>query len=369
MDIALHGGLEQGVRNLLLNCAQVTAGQRLLLVHETEAEGYYDPGLVPEITCVAHQIGLITQTSAVALNRDVSDPGPELQALMQAADCTVFLARLGDQIRFHTSTGAGRQIILYALDRDMLASPFGTVDYAAFEALKQTIDQAIARAGHIHVTCPAGTDFEGGPAAIEAAGDVTRTRFPMSVHAPVPAQHFAGRVAQKGFLTGTGSCYYMPYACEIKDTLFVDFDGTRITGFDGAPRDVAAASAHYDFVAKTCGTEPHYVHSWHTGIHPGCCYTGPAGANFERWSGCAFGNPRLLHFHTCGAMPPGEISLNVLDPTVRLDGVAVWEGGVLHPNRVAGGAALLERFPDMAAVFAAPARQVGQSARGQLAYR
>jgi hypothetical protein len=61
--------------------------------------------------------------------------------------------------------------------------------------------------------------------------------------------------------------------------------------------------------------------------------------------------------------------LNVLDPTVRLDGVAVWEHGVLYPDRIAGGAELLAQNPDMAEAFLHPATQVGQAECGGLRYR
>jgi hypothetical protein len=202
----------------------------------------------------------------------------------------------------------------------------------------------------------------------EQGGDTTRKRFPVSVFAPVPALSFRGRIAQNGFLTGTGSQYYTPWACELKETLFVHFEDNRITGFDGTENDVAAAKAHYEFVGNKYGIDTYFIHSWHAGIHPGCRYDAPAGDNFERWSGGAFGNPRLLHFHTCGAYPPGEISLNLLDATVRIDGIAVWQDGVLHPERVAGGANLLEQYPDMRAVFENPTGQVGQAASGLLAY-
>jgi hypothetical protein len=148
----------------------------------------------------------------------------------------------------------------------------------------------------------------------------------------------------------------------------VNFEGNRITGFEGSDSDVAAAKSHYENVAEKYGLDTYFVHSWHAGIHPGCTFPDAAGDNFERWSGSAFGNPRLLHFHTCGAYPPGEISLNVLDATVRIDGVAVWDAGILHPERIEGGAALLDAFPDMKQSFLHPAKDVGQADCGNLRF-
>lgn len=370
MNHHFQDSLDKGARNLLTNCAQCQAGDTLLIIHEIDETGFYDPEMAPAIKAVGEEIGVRTELFGVPFNPHVSEPGAEISAKMAQADCTVFLARMGDQIRFRPIAAKSPPIISYALDRAMLASPFGTIDYKAFAMLKSLINRAVAEAQDIHVTCPAGTDFRGiATAFVPDGGDTTLKRFPVSVFAPIPAQGFQGRVAQNGFLTGTGSNYYEPWSCELKDTLFVNFKNSRITGFDGSAQDIEAARDHYEFVGSKYGIDTYFVHSWHAGIHPGCEFKEPAGENFERWSGSAFGNPRILHFHTCGAYPPGEISLNVLDPTVRLDGVPVWDAGRLHVDRIAGGAALLDVYPAMHAAFAAPSTQVGQAANGKFMYR
>lgn len=361
--------MAKGAYNLLVNCAKCERGQKLLIVYETEDDGYYGPELAQVVEMVGNQLGLVTEMYGVPLYRDVIDPEPALMDKMETVFCTVFLARLGDQIRFRPQNTSTTQIISYVLDGDMLASSFGTIAYQAFEQLKDLVNQSVVGAKEIHVTCPAGTDFKGTPEEFfPETGDTALMRFPVSVFTPIPAIGFTGRVAQTGFLTGTGSHYYTPGSCELKKTLMVNFEGSRIVGFDGSPEDVASAKAHYEFVGKKYGIDTYFVHSWHAGIHPGCTYNQTAASDLERWSGGAFGNPRLLHFHTCGEYPPGEISLNILDATVRIDGVAVWEDGKLFPDRIAGGAALLDAYPDMRAAFENPATQVGQAENGQLMY-
>jgi hypothetical protein len=369
LAISFEERLTKGARNLLLNCAKCQPGDTLLIVRETDDIGYYDPELCTAIKNVADDIGLITKMFGVPLSRDVTAPSADLEGEMGKADCTVFLARLGDQIRFRPKNSPNLQIISYALDRDMLASPFGTIDYQAFEALKEMVNMAVFQGSEIRVTCPAGTDFGGAIATMPMSVlDTTLKRFPVSVFAPIPGEGFSGRIAQNGFLTGTGSQYYTPWSCELKETVFVNFENTRITGFEGSVDDVAAAKAHYEFVGNKYGIDTYYLHSWHAGIHPGCEFKKPAGDDFERWSGGAFGNPRILHFHTCGAYPPGEISLNILDATVCVDGVALWENGELYVSRIAGGEALLEEYPDMRAIFEKPATRVGQAENGKLMY-
>lgn len=361
--------LEQGARNLLQNCAQCQAGDSVLVVRETEEDGFYDPALAGELCKVASTLGINTEIYDVEFMREVTDPDADLASKMHGADCTIFLARLGDQIRFREQDASLSQIICYALDREAMASDFGKIDYRAFEHLCRLINIEIAAAAEIHVTCPAGTDFSGTADAFQSiGGDITRKRFPVSIFAPVPADGFSGRVVQKGFLTGTGSNYYTPFSCGIEETLTIYFEANRITGFEGSQEDIAAATQHYKFVGEKFGIDTFYVHSWHAGIHPGCGYNAPAAANLERWSGGAFGNPRILHFHTCGNYPPGEISVNVLDPTVRIDGVILWEDGVLFAERVPGGAELLAAYPEMAKLFSDPIRCVGQAECGNLRF-
>lgn len=361
--------LASGVRNLLINCADLSPGQTIFIIFEDPKDSYYDPALLEAFSQTAKNLGLTPEFYQVPFERDVKDPDPRLSARIARADRTLFLARLGDQIRFRPNGLPDSQIVSYALDCDMLASDFGNAHYDAFKNLNVLVKQALASAREIHVTCPAGTDFKGGPVNYpDEGGDVTVKRFPVSVFTPAAMTGFAGRIAQVGFLVGTGSHFYQPYACELSETLFVNFKDTRITGFDGNKTDVAAAAAHYEHVGKLLGIDTYFMHSWHAGIHPGCNYPASAADNFERWSNGAFGNPRLLHFHTCGNYPPGEISLNVADPTIRVDGVAIWENGVLHPERLVGGDALMTRYPCAAHAFQSPATSIGLGENGRLSY-
>jgi hypothetical protein len=198
---------------------------------------------------------------------------------------------------------------------------------------------------------------------------VTVRRFPLSVFTPVPAGDFAGRIVQSGFLTGTGKTHYTPYSLGLEDLLTVHFERNRILRFEGRADDVARAQAHYEAVGAMTGADASHVHSWHAGMHPGCAWPIQAGVDIARWGGGAFGNPRILHFHTCGTEPPGEISINVVDPTIWLDGVPVWEQGRLYPERVEGGREILERHPVAARLFADPAREVGLAPSGRLRAR
>ncbi|WP_417601786.1 hypothetical protein [Pararhodobacter oceanensis] len=355
---------EKGAENLLRHAAGTARGDHILILHEPAELTYYDPEMVDAVVAAARRMGAKVSLHEVPFDPNATTLPAPLVALMRSVDQTVFLARVGDQLRFSDIGAHGPAVISYALDAEMLGSPYGTADHRAFQALCHALNTVLAGAKEIRATCPLGTDFTGpGPGALKPVQDVGLRRFPMPVFAPLPAKAFSGRVALPGFLLGTGSRYYQPYGLEYEGALFAEFSDGRITGFSGAPEAVASARKHYDYVAHLFDIDRDFVHSWHAGINPGCGYGQSAAADYERWGGAAFGNPRLLHFHTCGAYAPGEISWNVVDPTIIVDGVALWEDGVLNTQAIPGAQDILDAYPCARASFAAPDRRIGLSSQ------
>ncbi|WP_170415950.1 hypothetical protein [Ruegeria atlantica] len=350
---------ERGARNLLTNCAHATAGDRLLIAYEPPEHGYFDADSVQIVTYAARSMGLSVDAVDVGFNPDNPHLSADLLARFESADIILFLARLGDQLRFSEMPQGKKIIVSFALNRELFGSGFSNGHHDAFLDIKAGINDVLSRATDVRVTCPLGTDFRGRPEMnLDMTGDTSILRFPMSVFTPVPAHSFSGRVALK-FLTGTGSKYYDDYTVEFEGPVFAMLESGRLTGFDGDPADAARAEAHYDRVAGQFGIDRNFVHSWHAGIHPGCGYPWDMRENFERWGGSAFGNPRILHFHTCGAYAPGEISWNVFDPTIVIDGVTYWENGAFHADRLPGGATILDKHPCAAALFADPDLDIG----------
>jgi len=349
----------EGAYNLLVNCGQACAGERLLLCYEQESLDFYDRAIVEDVCACAQEIGLEVMPYVLDFDPVIDTVPAQLAAAIAAADLTVFLARLADQMRFGRFKSDQRTILSYALNSASLASPFGTVHYKASLALKQVIDAAIFGASEVVVTCKVGTYFKGKISASPDGGDVNLRRFPMLVNTPAPASGFAGRIALPGFLVGTGSKYYHPFGVTFDAPLFAVFEGNTLLGFEGQKSDEDKANQHLDMVAGRFEIDRNFVHSWHLGIHPKCYFDGVAVDQFESWSGSAFGNPRLLHVHTCGAYAPGEVCWNVVDPTLVADGVTIWEDGVLLPERVPGGREVLAEYDDLRRAFLAPDRRIG----------
>lgn len=349
-----------GARNLLLGCLQCKDGERLLIAYEPDAYHYFDADLRDIVAKEAKALGLRVTLIDVGFEATRQALPVSLFHLLAEHDSVLFLSRLGDQLRFSELPVGPRYAVCFASNTHLLGSSFGRADYAALCKVKAAIDAAMSAATQISLTCQNGTQVTGCvPKTANGLQDTTVRRFPMSVFSPVPSDMFSGRVALGGFLTGTGSQYYDNYSIEFEGPVFAHMKNGRLLDFEGTPADVGRAHAHYDRVAAQFGLDRNYVHSWHAGIHPGCGFPWDLRQNFERWGGSAFGNPRVLHFHTCGAYPPGEISWNVFDPTIALDGVPVWDHGRLHLERVPGGSDILAEHPDLERLFANPDTNIG----------
>ena len=358
------GGAAQasgGAAVLLRDCVRARPGERLLVVREPDDGGYYDRETPDAVARTARELALrVYVTEAPTALADEGERAAFVETLT-GFDHVVFLARVGDQLRFDASARLPSATMCYALERDALDSAFGTACHEGLCAVRALVDAALAGAAEVRVSCPRGTDYRGRVASRPACAseDTPVKRFPMLVPAALPTAGFSGRVVLSRFLVGTGSHFYEPYWLALDDDVVARVAGDRLLRFEGRRADVARVNAHYADVAARYDVDPWCVHSWHAGIHPACRFERDAREDMLRWSGSAFGNPRILHFHTCGDYAPGEISWTVLDPTVHVDGVALWEDGRLHPERLAGGETLLARHPRLAARYREPDRTVG----------
>jgi hypothetical protein len=355
---------EGGARNLLINCAKAAAGDRLLIAYEPPEFGYFDSDAVEIVSDAAKSLGLYVDAVDVGFDPNTPHLRPDLLERFEAADIILFLARLGDQLRFSEMPNGKKIIVSFALNRALFGSGFSNGHHDAFLKIKDDINAVLAGAREVRITCPLGTDVCGRPDMnLDEDGDTSILRFPMSIFTPVPGHTFSGRVALT-FLTGTGSRYYNDYNLEFDSPVFAMMQDGQLIQFEGATAEVAKAEAQYDRVSGIFGVDRNFVHSWHAGIHPGCSYPWNMRDNYEHWGGSAFGNPRILHFHTCGAYAPGEISWNVFDPTIHIDGTAFWEAGAFRADRLPQGPEILSQYPCAAALFADPSTNIGLRAVG-----
>ncbi|MBX2824565.1 MAG: hypothetical protein KTR33_07535 [Gammaproteobacteria bacterium] len=354
----------RGVRNLLNNCLQLSSGQTLLIFHEStafaEADLYYCARLPDAIATIAEQQGIKVALHEVPVVEDANSLEITTLAAAKDADATVFLARCGDQLRFNPCANSTSVAVVYAVNGPMMASGFALVPHQSMLSLRAFLDNALKSTELIRVTCPYGTDYQGRwEQSNNADVEVSCMRFPVAIGQPVPGSGFTGTIATPAFLVGSGSRFFQPYALELARPLVATIEDNRIEALAGKDADVSRTHDFYTRVSERYGIDAWLVNSWHAGIHAGCDYPWPASENYQRWSGTAFGNPRLAHVHTCGDYAPGEICWNIVDPTITLDDVPVWDQGRLQPQRLPGGEALLAEHPELQDILANPATAIG----------
>lgn len=351
--------LAEGARNLLINCARLKPDETLLIVCEDPDFGWYDRDTSSAIAAEARTLGV----SPTLLN--VGAPGNDRDMHVTEAigshDCTIFMARIGDQDRFADPVPGKRSVMCYARDAQTLASAYGRTDHRAFVDLKNAVDGILRGAGKIHITCPLGTDISGSVSGGDRAapGDVSVRRFPLGVPQPLSASGLSGRVALARYLTPTGSKVYEPASVAIDSTVFAEVSLGRIIGLTGDEHTVGRIREHHRMVADLFAIDGEIVHSFHAGIHPGCAYTDNHVRDPDHWSNTVFTNPRILHFHTCGDYAPGEICWMVIDHSLSVDGKNLWENGRLRPDAFEETRQCLDNWAELRPLFDSPSQSIG----------
>ncbi len=352
--------IDIGLHNLLVKCAKIEEDTKVLIVHEEEEYGFCDLNIVSHACKYCKKLGANPEVIEIPFCPEKPTISPSIVQLMEKVDIVVSFARLLDQLRFQDFPNCSKTIMNYASTTPRLVSGFGSVDFEGFCKLESHLDGYMSMAKEIKVTCPRGTSFSGsGDLLMGKEGEVHVTRYPMMVFSPISSNSFKGKLAVPGFLVGTCCNFYPNYFLELDETLFVFFEGERLLGFEGKPSDVEKANNHYDYVSERFGLDRNRVFSWHAGIHPGNIYTESFKVNPSVWCSTSFGNPRLLHFHTCGNQPPGEIAWNVVDPTISVDGIEIWSNGKFNPQKLPGVNEILDQYPDIKQLIDHPGREIG----------
>ncbi len=351
--------LAKGARNLLLNCADLRPEESLLIVCEDPTLGWYDNETARAIADEARTLAFTPTLLDVGAPENVRSSG--ITQAIEAHTCTVFLSRMGDQDRFADPVPDKKIVMCYARDRVELASAYGRTNHRAFLQLKAAVNDILLGGESVHITCPLGTDISGNISKTERESprDVSVRRFPMGVPQPLDASEMSGQVALARYLTPTGSNTYDPASLAIDNTVIAEVSMGRVKNLKGKPKDVERIRRHYQMVANLFAIDGDVVHSFHAGIHPGSAYTKDVADDPDRWSNSAFTNPRVLHFHTCGDYPPGEICWMVIDHTLTIDGKTLWEHGRLCVDAFDETARCLDDWPELRPLFASPSSAIG----------
>ena len=354
--------MRDGIDNLLFNCIGAKAGDSLAIISEQGIGGYYSATLDGVVAAQARDRNLDVRIVIAPVFEEVSVFPDDVREAIEEADHTLFLSRIGDQVRFSELSKAGTTTICYALDEECFASPFCSAHYEFFIQFKNLINTAIFGVKEVIISCPSGTRLVGispEDPGDDDTGEVSVKRFPMTVFRPVQANCFSGKIAITKWLCPTGSRIYELEGVLIDGVVFAIVEHGRIVEFEGGLKEVEIVRAHYNFVSTKFNLDADAIHSWHAGIHPQNGYVGLATDNLTRWSGSAFGNPQYLHFYTCGKNPPGEICISVFDPTVTVEGADFWRDGCLVFADSSAARELQSNYPSMRELFDDPVTEFG----------
>ncbi len=354
--------IQEGIDNLLDNCMEAKPGDLLTIVSEQGKDGYYSEKLDRIIAARARERLLDVTIVAAPVVEEAKSFPTSITHAMEAADHTLFLARIGDQVRFTELGGKGTKTMCYALDENTFGTPYCSANHHFFLQFKALVNKALFGNKKITITCASGTQLVGTSPpdpGDDDAGDVSVRRFPMTVFRPIPANTFSGKIAMSKWLCPTGSRLYQPNCTKIDGVVMAQVEHGRLTKFEGDEREVTKIRAHYDAVAEKYSIDRDVIHSWHAGIHPQNGYHGLAVDDLARWGGSAFGNPRYLHLHTCGNYAPGEICVSVFDPSIAVDGEELWRDGSLKFSELPEVQALFDEYPGMRALFEQPMMEYG----------
>ena len=353
--------MRAGVENLLFNCMEAKQGDSIIIIAEPD-EDYFSPSLANNIATLACSYSLNTRIVISRFIEDATVLPKEISSILDDADHILFLARIGDQVRFTELSGRSTKTMCYAQDEQSFMTPFCSADYRFFVAFKNMVNASLWNEKKITISCPAGTHLEGvAPrnSGDKENGEVTIKRFPLNVFQPIPTATFSGTLAISKWLCPTGSRFYKPDHVLINSVVHAQVDNGRIIDLDGNDSEVKKVRDHYNTVSERYSIDRDIIHSWHAGIHPQNGYSGLAIDNLARWSGSGFGNPRYLHFHSCGNYAPGEICISVFDPTISVDNIDLWRSGELLIARTPAALELMTDYPGMQQLFNQPNRDFG----------
>ena len=199
-------GIQAGADNLLVQCMAVERGDTLLIVTEPPERSFYDPRVAEAVAERSRQLGVRTRVLEARLASGPDDVPTDVARAMRGADHTLFLSRLGDQIRFSDEQGSGRKTISYTRDLDYLGSRFGCTPFHLFQDVHDRLLEFIRSARSYSITSASGTDLIGEVGDHEQRSMVTPfaiTCFPAVICPPLRCVNLTGRLVLERFLMST----------------------------------------------------------------------------------------------------------------------------------------------------------------------
>lgn len=325
--------VREGARNMLVNGCGATAGTQVLIINQP---GLVEPAVADVIEQEARALG--AQVYVLWADEVVGPealPQPVMDA-MRNTEVVVFNHMLAGLLRLVPFDGTGLKILNFCTTWDTLGSEFARVPYGVMVEVMKTLSPRLAAASRWQITCPLGSDFSGviekKPASTQDKGGMgdgfTLRTFPLSVSAPVMSMNASGKLAIR-WLTPAGIHKFDEPGITLPSPVLATLERGHMVDFEGAPQAVAELKRFLEKIGAATGKDGYIVNSWHAGTNPRCFAHVTPQENLDAWMYMVHGNPRIAHFHTIGEAPPGEMSIPLVDPTIRFDDEVYWQAGHL----------------------------------------
>ncbi len=320
--------IEEGLRNLLTNCAGVQGSQNVVLIHE-EGNSAVDGEVIAGIAQAARELG--AKVTSLGFGERLA--GPEaipshIVDAMARADVTILSHYMGAMLRLRPPIGAGVNVLNYATSKEVLASRWATVPYGLWLEVSDAVARELRGAKTWRVTCPLGTDLRGNvtpPPETSSSQPFTVLTFPIGTHNPIRSNGASGRLVIRWLASsanhdiGDGLVLQRPVIADVLDD--------RLVNLEGDASDVDGVASLLQHLGHRNGVDPMLINSWHAGINPQARPAIGPGENLNHWQLMSHNNPRLMHFHAVGHVMPGEVSMPVLDADIWLDDRLLWSRG------------------------------------------
>lgn len=323
--------IEAGARNLLLNCAEVEAGDSILLVGEQSESAYFDPQLCDDIARVARGLGVDTRVILAEPVADASQFPRSINDAMLSVDKTIFFSRLGDQVRFMETPGNSKKIMCYTLTRKHLGSTFASVSFITMKKIHDLLTKKIIGSKRYRIESSDGTRLDSEiihdpQSAKPAVTEFSLELFPVMIFPPVNFSNLNGQILLRDFLLSSSTREYSDSVLILNSPVMARIENSRFVDFEGDTREIEKIKHQFERAAKITGGDAYALNSWHTGINPHTFFDGDPYADLELWGTVTYGSPRYTHIHAAGN-DPGDISIQLFDAGISFDDELFWDKG------------------------------------------
>lgn len=343
----------EGARNLLVNCAGIKPGMKVLFVNESGTPTI-DKDTVTSL-----------ENGARALGADVKSiwagpvPGPEsipdtIMSAIAASDVSIFNHSLGGMLRLRPIPGSGLCILNYATTPELLASEWVRVPYDVWKQVAGAVAKELKKANTWRIRCPNGTDLSGSVPERERTVHMNESglmlhTFPIGTHQPTSATTATGTLAIRWLVSSAN--HDIGDGLRLETPIVAKVEAGRIVDFSGDPKEIGKAKTYLEEIGRKYGKDPYVINSWHGGTNPLAFVPQRDVAHLNWWQLLSHNNPRTLHFHVVGDDMPGEFSLPIIDPVVEFDGDVVWNRGSFTVLDRPSVQSIVSQRPDLANLF------------------